>query len=180
MSLFADPSAQLPTSISDLQPTPHLLLETPPSDKQGFVYLRFEATEEDLTHPNALLPGLGFGYRRLEGNGAADISMSGIGRSEHRSGRFLWTAPKVSYLHYLQPDAEKSAYVGGGLAWGGVYSREQRFTGIIPSVAAGYEFARKKTFLGFAEFTVSQPAISLYQQGSIPGPIGEFSTGIGF
>jgi len=103
-----------------------------------------------------------------------------------------WTAPKASYLHYFQPNAKKSAYLGGGVAWGGVFSREREFdsegnfgtkvvdfTGIIPSVMAGYEFSRKSV-LGFTELTISQPALSVYRKGSFPGPCVEFSTGIGF
>lgn len=176
---FADQPINTLTTISDL-PVPNFPLQEPQIIKQGFFYVRFAAAERDVMHASSVNPGLGIGYRRLAGNGAADISFSGIGHSEHRNGRITWTAPKASYIHYLQPDAKKSAYVGGGLAWGGMKSHDQSFVGIIPSVVAGYEFAHNNTFLSFAELTVSQPTISVSQKGFFPGPSVEFSTGIGF
>jgi hypothetical protein len=148
--------------------------------KQGFYYVRFAAAESDFAHAGSVLPGLGIGYRRFTGSGAADISISGIGHAERKGGRILWTAPKASFIHYFQPDAKKSAYVGGGLAWGGIDSRKQRYIGLIPSVVAGYEFIRKSVVLSFLELTLSQPALSVYRTEEFPGPIVEFSTGIGF
>ncbi len=180
---FSDESTNMLTSVSGLQspsPLSPLSPQAAQTAKQGFFYVRFTAAENDLTDPSALLPGLGIGYRRLAGSGAADISISGIGHAERKSGRLVWTAPKTSYIQYFQPDAKTSAYVGGGLAWGGVESKEQKFTGIIPSAMAGYEFVRKSSLLGFAELTISQPAFSVYRKGSFPGPCVEFSTGIGF
>ena len=149
-------------------------------DREGFVYVRFAAAESDLIHRSPLYPGLGIGYRRLAGDGAADISVSGIGHAERRRDRFVWTAPKVAYIRYFDPNATKSAYVGGGLAWGGVDAPENHFIGIIPNITAGYEFVRKTSFLGFSELTISQPALSVVRKGSFPGPCVEFSTGIGF
>ena len=131
-----------------------------------------------MQHPN-VVPGLGLGYRRTSGHGAADISINGLGKARHDS-KFLWTAPKASYLHYFQPDAEKTGYVGGGLAWGGINSHKRDFVGIIPSATAGYEFARKSSFLGFSELTISQPALLVGHSGSFPGPIAELSMGVGF
>ncbi len=172
-------SSGLPAA-SDLKSLPNLPLQDIVAAKQGFFYVRFTAGESDMIHTSSVLPGLGVGYRRLSGVGAADISINGIGHAQRKSGRFFWTAPKASYMHYLQPDAKKSPYLGAGLAWGGVDSRTQDFIGIIPSVMVGYEFVRKSVFLGFAELTVSQPALSVYRKGSFPGPCVEFSTGIGF
>lgn len=177
--IFADQPMNTTTAISDLSVANFPVQETQ-MDKQGFFYVRFAAAERDVMHTSSVNPGLGIGYRRLAGNGAADISFSGIGYKEHKNGRVSWTAPKASYIHYLQPNEKKSAYVGGGLAWGGMKSQGQSFVGIIPSVTAGYEFAHNNSFLGFAEFNVSQPTISVSQKGSFPGPCLEFSTGIGF
>ncbi len=149
--------------------------------KQGFFYVRFAAAENNCTQPSSVLPGLGIGYRRLAGHGAADISISGIGRAEHRADRIFWTAPKASYVHYFQPAAKKSIYAGGGLAWGGTsHSNKGNFVGLMPSLTAGYEFAHNCPFLGFAECTVTQPAISVVKRGVFPGPVAEFAIGIGF
>lgn len=131
---------------------------------------------------NSILPGLGIGYRRLAGDGAADISISGIGVAEKKNGKIFWTAPRASYLYYLQPDQIKSFYVGGGLAWGGLESGQHQsdFVGIIPSITGGYEFVRKSTVLSFAEFSISQPALAVHKKGDFPLPIAELTIGIGF
>lgn len=177
--------ADEPTDLLKIAPARRSLFNSPFSnesiDREGFVYVRFAAAENDLLHTSPVYPGLGIGYRRLAGDGAADISISGIGHAERRRDRFVWTAPKVAYIRYFDPNATQSAYVGGGLAWGGVAaSGHNDFIGIIPSVTAGYEFVRKTSFLGFSELTISQPALPVFQEGSFPGPCVEISTGIGF
>ncbi len=161
------------------------LSSTPPVpetafSKQGFFYVRFAAAESDLIHATSVVPGFGVGYRRLAGNGAADISISGLGVAERKSGHVYWAVPKASYFRYLNPEAKGSLYLGGGIAWGGIESKNQKFIGIVPSATAGYEFARKSTVLGFSELNISQPALSVYRKGSFPGPIAEAIVGIGF
>lgn len=160
-------------------PTP-LIVE--PTSKTGFFYVRFAAAEDNLAHAAALVPGLGIGYRRLAGNGAADISFSGIGINAHKNSRYFWTAPKISYILYSTPDRNESFYYGAGLAWGGAESEsgKNKFNGIIPSIACGYEFMRKSSVLGFAEFNISQPALAVYTKGVFPGPVAELTIGCGF
>ena len=148
--------------------------------KQGYFYLRFATAESDLAHSaGAVSPGLGLGYRRLAGDGAIDFSINGSGSSKFT--KSYWTLPKCSYFHYLEPHEKKSAYIGGGLSWGGVEpARRVHFVGIIPHATVGYEFAHKSALLGFAELNVSQPAIPLSHRGRFPGPIAELSVGAGF
>jgi hypothetical protein len=74
--------------------------------KTGFFYVRFIAADNDLSS-SSMVPGLGIGYRRLAGNGAADISFSGLGHKESSSHKYFWTAPKASYLYYLSPEAQE-------------------------------------------------------------------------
>ena len=148
--------------------------------RKGFVYAQFAVGENDLIHTVPLYPGIGIGYRRLAWDGAIDISINIVGRIRKREDRFFLTAPKVSYIHYLHPNAMKSAYIGGGLAWGRVSARGNDFIGIIPNFTTGYEFLRKTSFLCFSELTISQPMLSVEQKGSFPGPSIEISTGIGF
>ena len=148
--------------------------------KSAFYYVRFAAAESDVTQMSSLLPGLGIGYRHLSWNGAADISISGIGRGEKKNSKIFWTVPKTSYLQYFQPDQKQSFYMGGGLAWGGVTSEKGHFVGIIPSFTSGYEFVRTGPVLGFTELNISQPALSVYKRGAFPGPIAELTVGIGF
>lgn len=172
--------SELKLDYPDLKPAENPLSEETKSLKQGFFYVRFTAANKDLSYDYNVVPGLGVGYRRLAGNGAADISFNGIGRAERRSGQLFWTAPKASYIHYLQPNAKKTAYLGGGLAWGGVDKKEHHFIGIIPNILLGYEFMHKEDCLGFTELNISQPAVSVYHTGAFPGPIAEISAGIGF
>lgn len=151
--------------------------------KDSFFYVKFAAGEHDIARAEKLsvLPGLGLGYRRLTNHGAADISVNGNGYSyEHKKENYFWTAPKASYLHYFSPHASQTAYVGAGLAWGGLKTGENKFVGIIPSATAGYEFARTDSILGFGELTVSQPALALAHTGIFPTPVAEFSMGVGF
>ena len=170
--------------LSDLSSSNQLLNATIPSQelnlsKQGYFYLRFSTADSDVIDANSVCPGVGIGYRRLANDGAIDISVNGNG-SSHFS-KSCWTVPKVSYLHYLAPNAEKSTYVGAGLAWGGVHlDRKREFFGIIPSATLGYEFSHKSLLLGFAELNISQPAIPFSFRGRFPGPIAELSIGGGF
>ncbi len=158
---------------------PQTRLQDIQGEKNGYFYVRFSTAEGDLAHAAAPVPGIGLGYRRIAGNGAADISINGQGSDYHKS-QVFWTAPKVSYLHYFTPEAEKTAYLGGGLAWGGLANEKCDFVGIIPSVTAGYEFAHNQEFLSFSELTISQPAVPVMDGKSFPGPQVELSAGIGF
>jgi len=173
---FSEEPVIAPTPLPDLKP----VLQEKELPKQGFFYVRFSTAERDLAHVGPILPGLGIGYRRLAGDGAADISINGIGRAERKNGQIFWTAPKASYMRYLQPNSEKSFYAGGGLSWGGISSKSHNFIGLIPSATIGYEFLHRTAFLGFAEFNISQPAIAVYHDGIFPGPIAELSMGVGF
>lgn len=176
---IVDPVLEMPSLniTSDFQAPP---FEEKPFAKPAFFYVRFAAAENNITRPDTPLPGLGIGYRRLAGDGAADISISGIGYAEKNNDHLFWTAPKASYIHYLQPSQKESFYVGGGLAWGGLRARGQNFIGIIPSATGGYEFVRKSTVLGFTELNLSQPALAVSKKGTFPGPILEWTVGIGF
>ena len=146
--------------------------------KQGFIYIRFSTAEAN--YAGGIHPGLGIGYRRLTGDGALDILISGIGYAEHKNHQIFWSAPKASYIHYFQPESEKSLYAGGGLIWGGLSDKKNDFVGIIPTATVGYEFLRKNSILSFVELNLSQPAIKVYQRGKFPGPIIDASLGVGF
>jgi len=147
-------------------------------EKSGYFYVQFSAAEGDLVHAETPIPGIGLGYRRLAENNAVDISLRVQGDADE--GQIFWTFPKASYLHYFNPEAEKRAYVGGGLAWGGLENEECEFLGLIPSLTAGYEFAHNQDFLSFSELTISQPVLPVVYEGAFPGPQLELSAGIGF
>jgi hypothetical protein len=147
--------------------------------REGYIYIRFLTADADILQVNAVTPGLGLGYRRMVGDGAVDMSISGNGSDRFR--KAYWTFPKASYLHYLTADKEQSFYAGGGIAWGGVHNKKgKNFVGLIPHATVGYEILHKSSALGFTEMTLSQPAISLYHEGQFSGPIVELSVGTGF
>jgi len=149
-------------------------------EKNGFLYVRFSTAEGDLSQLNTPHPGLGLGYRRMAGEGAVDFSVSGLGHHEDKGKEFFWSAPKVTFIRYFSSDSDKSFYLGGAVAWGGIKRNHQKFIGIIPSATLGYEFLRKSSVLGFFEVTVSQPAIAVQKNGETPKLIGEISLGAGF
>jgi hypothetical protein len=175
-TLFGAQEPSIPSSTEVKEFT----LSQPAAPKTGFYYFRFSTAGTASIHP-----GLGIGYRRHVGSGAVDLSFNGLGHGENRSVEYMWTAPKLSYLHYMTPKSNRSFYYGGGLGWGGVKrprkgDQRQEFVGTIPSLNLGYEFLHNTTALGYAEFTVSQPALSVYSAGDFPGPSVEFSLGFGF
>jgi hypothetical protein len=172
--------AMITKKSDDLKPIDNSPFEMKKETQSGFSYVRFTAGEGDLSRVGSFLPGFGLGYRRLAGDGAADISISGIGYLERSDKRSYWSIPKASCLKYYQPEEQQSFYAGGGLAWGGVSTDNNDFVGIIPSVTCGYEFMRKGTVLSFTEVSLSQPAFAIYNRGKFPGPILEGSVGIGF
>ena len=151
--------------------------------KSGFAYFRFGAAESTPTSSVQVVPGLGIGYRMMVSNGAVDLSAnySSAKGWKGESSSFFWTLPKASYVHYLNPTGNQSAYGGVGLAWGGLKSKDDReFEGVVPSATLGMEFFRKSAFRTFAELNVSQPAIARTVSDTFPGPLAEFSVGAGF
>ena len=177
------------------------------AESLGFVYFSFDANECNLAHATVPCAGFGVGYRRIIGNLAADISVRWSRDSTSYRSQSCWTLPRVSLL-YLRPSSDRgtffgNAYVGGGLAWGAmkhkVWARNyldrrhnfddwechqpverSKFVGIIPSLTAGYQLRQAASILGFAELTLSQPALPVHQEGRFPGPSVQMSVGVGF
>jgi len=179
---FAD--APIAKSLSDLsldrQATRNVEMNAP---KTGFAYFRFAAAESTPTKTVQVVPGLGVGYRMMVSNGAVDLSAnySSAKGWKGESNSFFWTLPKASYVHYLNPTGNQSAYGGIGLAWGGLKTKDNReFEGVVPSATLGMEFFRKSAFRSFAELNVSQPAIARTVSNKFPGPLAELSIGAGF
>lgn len=151
--------------------------------KPGYTYLRMAMADSAPTNAFQIVPGLGVGYRLMSGNGALDLSANYSSAQGWKgdSKSYFWTLPKASYIHYLSPKSDQSAYAGLGLAWGELKTKDEReFSGIIPSATLGMEFLRKATVRTFAELNVRQPAIARAVSAKFPGPIAEFSVGAGF
>lgn len=151
--------------------------------KPGYAYFRVAASESTPTDSVQVVPGLGLGYRMMVGNGAVDLSAnySSAKGWKGESDSYYWTLPKATYVHYLNADAEQTAYAGLGLAYGALKTKDAReFEGVIPNATLGMEFFRKSAFRTFAEISVSQPAIARTVSDKFPGPMAEFSIGAGF
>lgn len=157
-------------------------------EKKEFYYFRFTASQENLSKPissEEFSPGLGFGYRKLTGGGAIDVSINFQGHEEEEKIKRVWSAPKVVFTRYIKPELQENFYVGCGLALGGVIKEKwpeefEKFAGLIPSVVAGYEFLKKNSALGFIEAEVSRPSIPIVRGGDLPGIFAQLSLGAGF
>ncbi len=158
------------------------------SDNTRFFYFRFSSSQADVSNPLYVpLIGGGVGARVFVNRGAIDVSMNiQKGRKQ-----FILTLPRASYLHYLNPEGDRSLYFGGGLALGCLVNRTTKlagaeFVGVIANGSLGYEFSHGVPVLSFAEFTISQPVIALASILGAPftlnllRPHFEFSTGVGF
>jgi hypothetical protein len=179
---FADAPAIKPLSELSLDRAARRNVEIA-AQKTGFTYFRFGAAESTPASSVQVVPGLGIGYRLMVSNGAVDLSAhySSAKGWKGESDSFFWTLPKATYVHYLNPTGDQSAYGGIGLAWGALKTKDSReFEGVVPSATLGMEFFRKSVFRTFAELNVSQPAIARTVSDKFPGPLAEISIGAGF
>jgi hypothetical protein len=136
------------------------------------------------------MPALGFGYRAELDPFAIDVSFlnmqfspsdgyySGVDSS---ASTFL----KLSGLYFLNPTANRTPYVGGGLGWGrrsfgtpdyrsfDHYRSEWIGTGLQGELTAGYEFARATSLRMFVQGDVVLPFYQVSSQTfSRLGPTG--------
>lgn len=181
----AVPEQNLTAAALPLEVKPSLPVEEKSSAKKSFTYLRMGIADSQpvntIDNVN-IVPGLGIGYRYMLGASAIDVSASYSQRptaaAEGQQQAHFYTAPKVNYLYYVG-----NLYLGGGVAWGGLVTKDQReFTGAVSNASLGYEFTRTAAVRTFAQLDVSQPipGAALTQVGDFPGPFAEFSVGVGF
>lgn len=167
---------------------PVISLEEKAGAKKGFTYLRMGISDSypaNELKDVKVVPGLGLGYRLTSGPSAIDISASYNRRytrdDEGKKDTYYYTLPKANYLHYISPAKANSFYAGGGLAWGGLKTKDaNEFIGLIPNVAVGYEMNRDANWKSFVQLDVSQPAVAAASKGAFPGPLAELSVGAGF
>jgi len=188
---FAQDAIQEPAINANALPTevkPSFPIEQKVSPGQSFIYLKMGVSDSqpvDAIDSVKVVPGLGLGYRLASGASAIDISASYNRRftrtDEGKRDTYFYTVPKANYLYYTSPAKDNSFYLGGGLAWGGLKTKDSReFMGLIPNAAIGYEINRKAAFRTFVQLDVSQPAIAASQKNDFPGPFAELSVGAGF
>lgn len=173
--------------------TPSLQHETESNElKKGLVYVRFLAADPSVFTQYQVHPGVGLGYRRLKGSSAFDISATTGGHGGHRRIAYTWSAPKVSYLHYIHPYADQTMYLGAGMAFGGIESRKEiwdgfaikserrEFVGLLGHVTAGVELFRRDACVVISELSLSQPLVPANKPKGVFGPSAELSCGLGF
>lgn len=187
---FAQEAIQEPainTNALPLEVKPSISLEEKVSPKKGLFYLRMGVSDSEPVDAaianKKVLPGLGLGYRLASGASAIDISANYNLRfsGEYDVDTYFYTLPKVNYLYQFSPEKNNSFYVGGGMAWGGLRTKDNReFLGLIPNAAIGYEFNRKGMICTFVQLDVSQPALAAVRANDFPGPFAELSVGAGF
>lgn len=185
---------ELPKTSLPLVEAKSLLSEKKEEASKSFFYLKMSAADTNPVDRFEAIPGIGLGYRLNAGSSAIDFSANyqkGPGYNGDEKA-YTYTAPKATYLYYLSPEKGQSFYGGAGLAWGGIRARgnvdaenvkdreNQRFDGLIPSVALGYEMNRDQVVKSFVQLEVSQAALPTHLAGSLPKPVAEFSLGAGF
>jgi len=155
--------------------------------RASFGYVRMGIADSDAVHQFETLPGVGLGYRWALADGALDVSANYT--RELKTGdteNYFYTAPKVSYLHYLTAADNQSFYAGLGLSWTGIKKADaaNNFDGIAPSASIGYEMNRHQTVRTFAQLDVYQPTMAVSASNvsfsNLPGPLAEVSVGLGF
>lgn len=147
---------------------------------RGHVYVRLNVAEPNRLHQHPIIPGVGIGYRKVEGSFALDFSGGYSQKRYHGKTEFI-SLPKMSYLYYFSPLEAQSLYVGPGIGYGRIKERGHlRFEGLIPSASVGYELSRKAGMLAFFQLDLSLPSFPTRHRGPLPGMAAEFAFGAGF
>ena len=120
-------------------------------------------------------PSIGFGYRYELDNLGIDVSafnfMIDTGENNSSTGSnsagFTGSWIKLMGLYFMNPMANRSSYLGGGLSWGGTAIVDNNSTysgtGLQAEVSAGYELLRASTIRMFIQADATLPLYSLKQ-----------------
>lgn len=121
-------------------------------------------------------PALGMGYRVELDSFGVDISFLNyqIGSdspSYYNSygGAFAGSILKLEGLYFLNPKANKTTYLGGGLSWGGAnFGNGWNGSGLQGELTAGYELPRASTLRTFVQADAILP---FYQVSAVRYPV---------
>jgi hypothetical protein len=116
-------------------------------------------------------PAIGFGYRAELNSFALDVSFFNyvIRADSYETGRdvFAGSLLRLQALHFFDAEADRSAYVGAGLSWGGVsasressggtYSNSWSGSGLQGELTAGYELTRSTPMRFFIQTDIGLP-----------------------
>jgi hypothetical protein len=146
------------------------MLHARPAAAQGQVFgyarLGYGAAFVDQT-PRA--PAVGFGLRAELDTFAIDVSVANLAIAfepyEHMTAVTVGSWLKLEALRFLTPDAQGSAYVGGGLSWGSVSvgrgvepgATSWHGGGLQGELTAGYEVGRHSDIRMFVQVNGALP-----------------------
>jgi hypothetical protein len=122
-------------------------------------------------------PSIGFGYRYELDNLGIDISAfnfmidtgqnNSTGSGSSGSAGFTGSWIKLMGLYFMNPMANRSSYLGGGISWGGTALVDSGSTysgtGLQAEVSAGYELLRASTIRMFIQADATLPLYALRQ-----------------
>jgi hypothetical protein len=142
------------------------------SDSVFYARLGYGAIFAD---PRQAVPSVGLiGYRHELDSFAIDVSFLNFQlNSAPSNGSYYGAATtassgswiKLEGLYFTRPLANRTAYFGGGLSWGGTSISDGRAywdgTGLQGELTAGYEMARASTIRVFAQADLGLPFYSL-------------------
>jgi hypothetical protein len=142
----------------------------PRSRSFGYARLGYGAVFADGAHG---APAFGFGYRGQLESVALDVSFLNFTVGSDRppatgDNVFAGSLLRLEVLRLLDPEADRSAYIGGGMSWGGVsagrtqvagdrYTTSWSGSGLQGEVTAGYELARNAPMRIFVQADIGLP-----------------------
>jgi hypothetical protein len=115
------------------------------------------------THSVPTGPELGLGYRleldRVGIDASVNLAVTDVMNGDKRG--FVGSLAKLTAQYYFSPQADRSAYLGGGLSGGfqSVHTTHNHFTGsgLQGEIVGGYEFMRRSTIRAFVQANASLP-----------------------
>ena len=150
----------------------------------GYARLGYGGAVADSVRPG---PAIGFGFRGETRSFAVDVSfLNFVVRADPYAGGqnvFTGSTLKLQGLRFLNPEADRSMYVGGGLGWGFTnvgressasrpYAGNWTGSGLHGELTTGYEFRGNTPLRAFIQADVGLPFYRAASEsyGSFFGP----------
>ena len=123
-------------------------------------------------------PSMGLGYRFELDSFGVDVSFLNF-QSRSSSGAYSYYGPsdnafagsllKIEGLYFVNPKANKTTFVGGGLSWGGAdFGQGWHGSGLQGELTAGYELLRASSLRAFVQADATLP---FYQSSTVRYPV---------
>jgi hypothetical protein len=150
-------------------------IERVPADGFWYARLGYGGVFGDRTYRT---PAIGFGYRVELDSIGIDVSFlnyqisssNDYGYYGSSSGSaFAGSLLKLEGLYFIHPEANKSAYVGGGMSWGGTtFGNGWNGSGLQGELTAGYELPRASALRMFVQ---ADAVLPFYQVSATRYPV---------